>query len=319
MDDRPNRPPSPSPYATFSREAWAALRADTPMTLDDADLARLASLNDPIDMDEVEQIYLPIARLLAFYVAARQQLFRATQRFLGHSETRVPYVIAVAGSVAVGKSTTARVLRALLARWPNMPEVDLVTTDGFLWPNAVLARDNLMARKGFPESYDVQGLLRFVSDIKAGKKDVTAPMYSHLVYDVVPGERTVVGSPDIVILEGLNVLQTGERPKNGRVTPFVSDFIDFGIYLDADEPLLRRWYVERFMRLRETAFRDPQSYFRKYAQVSTAEALETAEKLWAETNLPNLRENIRPTRARADLILKKGRSHRIDEVRLRKI
>ena len=318
MDDRPKLP-SLSPYATFSRKEWAALRADTPMTLDDADLGRLASLNDPIDISEVEQIYLPIARLLAFYVAARQQLFRATQRFLGHSETRVPYVIAVAGSVAVGNSTTARVLRALLARWPDMPKVELVTTDGFLLPNAILNREGLMGRKGFPESYDVQALLRFVSDIKAGKATVTAPVYSHLVYDVVPNERETFERPDIVILEGLNVLQVGDKPKNGRVAPHVSDFVDFGIYLDADEPLVHRWYVERFMRLRETAFRNPQSYFRKYAEVSTEEALATAETLWSEINLPNLRENIRPTRPRADLILRKGRSHRIEEVRLRKI
>ncbi|MDR4305975.1 type I pantothenate kinase [Chelatococcus sambhunathii] len=318
MDDRP-KIPSLSPYATFSREEWAALRADTPMTLDDADLARLASMNDPIDMSEVEQIYLPIARLLAFYVAARQQLFRATQRFLGHKETRVPFVIAVAGSVAVGKSTTARVLRALLARWPAMPKVDLVTTDGFLLPNAVLEREGLMSRKGFPESYDVQALLRFVNDIKAGEPRVSAPVYSHLVYDVLPNERMTIEKPDIVILEGLNVLQTGEKPANGRVAPFVSDFIDFGIFLDADEPQLHRWYVERFMRLRETAFRDPQSYFSKYAQVSEEEAYRTARKLWTEINLPNLRENIRPTRPRADLILRKGASHRIEEVRLRKI
>lgn len=318
MDDRP-KVASLSPYTTFSREAWAALRADTPMTLDSGDLDRLASMNDPIDMSEVEQIYLPIARLLAFYVAARQQLFRSTQRFLGHKETRVPFVIAVAGSVAVGKSTTARVLRALLARWPAMPKVDLVTTDGFLLPNAVLEREGLMSRKGFPESYDVQALLRFVHDIKAGDPSVSAPVYSHLVYDVVPNERMTIEKPDIVILEGLNVLQTGEKPANGRVAPFVSDFIDFGIFLDADEPQLHRWYVERFMRLRETAFRDPQSYFSKYAQVSEEEAYRTARKLWTEINLPNLRENIRPTRPRADLILRKGASHRIEEVRLRKI
>ena len=318
MDDRPKLA-SLSPYATFPRKEWAALRADTPMTLDDADLQRLSSLNDPIDMTEVEQIYLPIARLLAFYVAARQQLFRSTQRFLGHGETRVPYVIAVAGSVAVGKSTTSRVLRALLARWPAMPKVDLVTTDGFLLPNAILDREGLMTRKGFPESYDVQALLRFVSDIKAGKPSVSAPVYSHMVYDVLPNERVTIEKPDIVILEGLNVLQTGEKPKNGRVAPWVSDFIDFGIYLDADEPTLHRWYVDRFMRLRETAFLDPKSYFRTYAQVSEEAAYTTARKLWNEINLPNLRENIRPTRPRADLILKKGRSHRIEEVRLRKI
>ncbi|HVI29695.1 type I pantothenate kinase [Hansschlegelia sp.] len=318
MDDKP-RIGSPSPYTTFTRRDWAALRADTPMTLDDADLDRLASVGDPIDMDEVEEIYLPISRLLAFYVAARQELYRATQRFLGHGETRVPFLVAVAGSVAVGKSTTARVLRALLARWPDMPKVDLVTTDGFLLPNAILARENLMGRKGFPESYDVQGLLRFVSDIKAGKQRVTAPVYSHLVYDVVPGEEMVIEKPDIVILEGLNVLQVGDKPRNGRVQPFVSDFIDFGIYLDADEGLLRRWYVDRFMRLRDTAFRDPQSYFRKYAEASRQDALETADTLWTDINLPNLRENIRPTRPRADLILRKGESHRIEEVRLRKI
>lgn len=318
MDDRPMIP-ALSPYATFSREEWAKLRADTPMTLDGADIERLQSINDPLDMSEVKEIYLPIARLLAFYVVARQQLYRSTQRFLGHRETRVPFVIAVAGSVAVGKSTTARVLAALLARWPGMPKVALVTTDGFLLPNAVLESEGLMGRKGFPESYDVQALLRFVSDIKAGRPEVSAPVYSHLVYDVLPNERTTIERPDIVVLEGLNVLQHGDNPGAEMDAPFVSDFIDFGIYLDADESQLHRWYVERFMRLRRTAFRDPKSYFRKYARVSATEALATAQQLWDEINLPNLQQNILPTRARADLVLKKGRSHRIEEVRLRKI
>ncbi len=234
---------------------------------------RLQSLNDPISLEEVIAIYLPLSRLLSLYVAATQGLFKATQRFLlAEREVKVPYIIGVAGSVAVGKSTTARVLKALLARWPNTPKVDLVTTDGFLFPNAELNRLGLMERKGFPESYDTPTLLRFLADIKAGKRHVAAPLYSHLVYDVVPGETTVVDRPDILIVEGLNVLQPARLPRDGTAIPFVSDFFDFSVYLDAHEEDLHRWYVNRFLRLRHTAFRDPLSYFRKYAEISEEEA-----------------------------------------------
>ena len=309
-----------SPYRVFSREEWARLRADTPMTLTADEIMRLQSLNDPIGLEEVVAIYLPLSRLLSLYVAATQGLFRATQRFLlAENEGKVPYIIGVAGSVAVGKSTTARVLKALLARWPNTPKVDLVTTDGFLLPNAELLRLGLMERKGFPESYDTGHLLRFLADIKAGKRNVTAPLYSHLVYDVVPGEETVVDRPDILIVEGLNVLQPARLPKDGTAIPFVSDYFDFSVYLDADEHDLQRWYVSRFLKLRQTAFRDPLSYFRKYADLSEQEAIETADGLWTRINLLNLRDNIVPTRQRASLILRKGPSHRIEQVALRRL
>jgi type I pantothenate kinase len=309
-----------SPYRVFTREEWAKLRADTPMTLTAEEVMRLQSLNDPIGLEEVVAIYLPLSRLLALYVAATQGLFRATQRFLlAENEGKVPYIIGVAGSVAVGKSTTARVLKALLARWPNTPKVDLITTDGFLLPNAELQRLGLMERKGFPESYDTGRLLRFLADIKAGKRNVKAPLYSHLVYDVVPGEETVVERPDILIVEGLNVLQPARLPKDGTAIPFVSDYFDFSVYLDADEHDLQRWYVSRFLKLRQTAFRDPLSYFRKYAELSEDEAIETADGLWTRINLANLRENIVPTRQRASLILRKGPSHRIEQVALRRL
>ncbi|MBS7705847.1 type I pantothenate kinase [Chelatococcus asaccharovorans] len=324
MDDRvtpfPDLEADLSPYRIFRRSEWAALRADTPLTLTADEVLRLQSLNDIISLSEVSEIYLPLSRLLSLYVAATQGLFRATQRFLLADENgKVPYIIGVAGSVAAGKSTTARVLQALLARWPNTPKVDLITTDGFLLPNAELHRLGLMQRKGFPESYDTQALLRFLTDIKAGKRQVAAPVYSHLVYDFVPGETTVIDRPDILIVEGLNVLQPARLPRDGKAIPFVSDFFDFSIYVDADEEHLHDWYVSRFMRLRETAFRDPKSYFAKYAVVSMEEALATAESLWAGINLPNLRENILPTRRRASLILKKGDSHRIEEVALRRL
>jgi type I pantothenate kinase len=318
-------PPPPvedelSPYRTFSRDEWAHLRADTPLTLTADEVLRLQSLNDPVSLDEVIAIYLPLSRLLSLYVAATQGLFKATQRFLlAENEAKVPYVIGVAGSVAVGKSTTARLLQALLARWPNTPKVDLVTTDGFLLPNAELKRLGLMDRKGFPESYDTGALLRFVADIKAGKRPVRAPRYSHLVYDVVPGEEIVVDRPDILILEGLNVLQPARPPRDGGAIPFVSDYFDFSVYLDATEEDLHRWYVNRFLRLRHTAFRDPLSYFRKYAEVPEREAIAIAEGLWTRINLLNLRENIEPTRERASLILKKGASHRIEAVALRRL
>jgi type I pantothenate kinase len=309
-----------SPYRVFSRDDWARLRADTPMTLAADEVMRLQSLNDPISIGEVAAIYLPLSRLLSLYVAATQGLFKATQRFLlAEADGKVPYIVGVAGSVAVGKSTTARVLKALLARWPNTPKVDLVTTDGFLLPNDELARLELMERKGFPESYDTQALLHFLTDIKAGRRNVKAPVYSHLTYDVVPGGHTTIDRPDILIVEGLNVLQPARLPKDGKAIPFVSDFFDFSVYLDAEEDELHHWYVSRFMRLRNTAFRDPQSYFRKYADVSEGEALQTAERLWSRINLINLRENILPTRRRASLILRKGISHRIEEVALRRL
>ena len=308
-----------SPYHRFTREGWAALRADTPLTLTMNDLHKLRATNDPIAIDEVVAIYLPLSRLLALYVAATQGLFKATQRFLGAGEGKVPYIIGVAGSVAVGKSTTARVLKALMSRWPNTPKVELVTTDGFLHPNRVLAEQNLMERKGFPDSFNGPALIQFLSDVKAGKRNVAAPVYSHLTYDVLPDEQVLVDRPDILIVEGLNVLMPSRSQKDGRDIPFVSDFFDFSVYLDADEDLLERWYVARFMRLRETAFRDPLSYFKRYAEIGPAEAEAVARGIWQRINLRNLVENIRPTRARASLVLRKGASHEIEQVALRKL
>ena len=308
-----------SPFRQFDRDEWSNLRADTPLTLTEHDLIRLRSLNDPIRLDEVVDIYLPMSRLLSLYVETTQRLFRITKNFLGVNDTKVPYIIGIAGSVAAGKSTIARVLQALMSRWESSPKVDLVTTDGFLYPNAVLERDNLMRRKGFPESYDLPALLKFLSEIKAGKGKVTAPLYSHLVYDVVPGETITIDQPDILILEGLNVLQTSRMPRDGNAVPFISDFFDFSIYLDADKELLAQWYVERFMRLRATAFQNPESYFHRYASISDEQALAYAHDLWTNINLLNLVETIYPTRPRADLILKKGASHRIETVYLRKL
>jgi type I pantothenate kinase len=307
------------PHRFFSREEWAGLRADTPMTLNAEDVQRLQSLNDPISLDEVVEIYLPLSRLLSLYVAATQGLYDATQTFIGADGSKTPYIIGVAGSVAVGKSTMARVLRALLRRWPNTPKVDLIATDGFLLPNAVLLREGLMERKGFPESYDLPALLAFLSAIKAGKRNVTAPVYSHLTYDIVPGEATTIDNPDILIVEGLNVLQTPRMPRDGRAVPFVSDFFDFSVYIDADDAVIRQWYVERFLNLRKTAFRDPASYFHRYAAIDDSEAVAVAEGLWNRINLVNLRENILPTRPRADLILVKEDDHRIRRVALRRL
>jgi type I pantothenate kinase len=308
-----------SPFRVFSRAEWAALRKDTPMTLTSEEVARLRSLHDRLDIAEVEDIYLSISRLLSMYVAAAQRLFRAQQSFLVTEDIKMPYIIGVAGSVAVGKSTTARVLQALLARWPNVPKVDLITTDGFLYPNAILEREGLMEKKGFPESYDLPALLRFLSDVKAGRRPARAPIYSHLIYDVMPNQWVEVDRPDILIVEGLNVLQTGRLPKDGKAIPFVSDFFDFSIYLDADEDVLFAWYVDRFLTLRGTAFRDPKSYFHRYSNLSDEEARETAAGIWKRINLVNLHENILPTRQRADLILKKTASHLIDEVALRRL
>jgi len=305
-----------SPYRHFTRSEWAALRADTPLTLNVADLEKLQSMNDRISVEEVIAIYLPLSRLLALYVAATQGLFKATQRFLGAEDGKMPYIIGIAGSVAVGKSTTARVLKALLSRWTNTPKVELITTDGFLHPNYILGQQGLMEKKGFPESYDGTSLLRFLSDIKAGKRNVSAPVYSHLIYDVVPGESITIDRPDILIVEGLNVLLPN---KPGKEIPFVSDFFDFSIYLDSSDENLERWYVARFMRLRETAFRDPRSYFKKYADLNDVTAEKTAKEIWRNINLRNLHENILPTRARASLVLTKGEGHIIETVSLRKL
>lgn len=308
-----------SPYQVFTRAEWAARREDTPMTLTPHEIEELHAFNDRLSMKGVEEIYLPLSRLLSMYVAATQRLFLAMQRFLGTENGKVPYIIGIGGSVAGGKSTTARVLQALLTRWPNTPKVDLVTTDGFLLPNAVLEREGLMQKKGFPESYDTPLLLRFLTDIKAGHGPVKAPVYSHLVYDVVPGETVEVNRPDILIVEGLNVLQPNTTPKGDKPVPFVSDFFDFSIYIDAKEDVLERWYVERFFRLRETAFRNPKSYFNRYSKVSDEEARETAISLWRNINLVNLHANILPTKLRASLILGKGADHQIETVALRKL
>lgn len=304
------------PYHFFSRNEWAELRADTPLTLTIDDLDKLQSVNDPISVEEVVAIYLPLSRLLALYVAATQGLFKATQHFLGAKDGKVPYIIGLAGSVSAGKSTTARVLRALLSRWPNTPKVDLITTDGFLYPNAYLSKENLMERKGFPESYDSATLLRFLNDVKAGKRQVRAPVYSHLVYDVVPHKFITIDRPDILIVEGLNVLLPNRA---GSDIPFVSDFFDFSIYLHAEEHDLEKWYISRFMTLRETAFRDPRSFFKKYANLTDEKAVEIAHSIWTSINLKNLYENILPSKSRADLILTKGSQHKIETVALRKL
>jgi type I pantothenate kinase len=308
-----------SPFRRFARDEWAALRADTPMTLTQDDLNEVRSLNDRIDLDEVEAVYLPLSRLLNLYVQASQRLFHASNMFLHRTELKVPYVIGVAGSVAVGKSTSARILRRLLSRWPSHPKVDLVTTDGFLLPNDVLNREGLMNRKGFPESYDLQRILRFMADIKSGERDVEAPLYSHLTYDVLPDKTQVIDQPDILIIEGINVLQTGRPPRDGRGIPNTSDFFDFSIFIDAEEEDLKQWYIERFFSLRNGAFRDPNSYFHRYASLSDSDASSMATRIWNTINLVNLRENILPTRPRADLVLRKGTDHKVRSVFLRKL
>ncbi len=314
------KPDSFSPYHFFTSDEWAKFRADTPLTLTADEVSRLRSLGDPIDLDEVRRIYLSLSRLLSSHVESSQLLFQQRNRFLNLSgAVKTPFVIGIAGSVAVGKSTTARVLKELLARWPSSPKVDLITTDGFLFPNAVLQRNKLMDRKGFPESYDTTALLKFLSAIKAGQPNVKAPLYSHLTYDVLPDEHRVVDRPDILIFEGINVLQPRDLPADGKIVPMVSDFFDFSIYIDADEALIHDWYVNRFMRLRQTAFRDPNSYFHRYVSITGDEALAVAEGLWHNINLKNLRRNILPTRPRADLILRKGGDHLIETVALRKL
>lgn len=308
-----------SPYREFTREQWARLREDTPMTLVPRDLEQLSGLTEELSMADVEQIYLPLSRLLNLYVAATQELYAATARFLGQRDTKVPFIIGIAGSVAVGKSTTARVLRALLARWPDHPRVDLITTDGFLYPNVELERRGLMERKGFPESFDAGRLLSFLGRVKSGEARVDAPVYSHFHYDILTTQQTIVERPDILIVEGLNVLQSAKMPRNGDAIPIVSDFFDFSIYLDADPSVLEQWYVTRFMKLRSTAFRDPAAYFHRYASLTPDAAQERALQIWRSINLKNLEENILPTRQRARLILRKGTSHRIEGVALRKL
>jgi type I pantothenate kinase len=308
-----------SPFAAFDRASWRALAGSSPLPLDAADLRDLASLGDRIDLDEVATVYLPLARLLSLHVAASRRLWSAQTEFLGARTEKVPFVIAVAGSVAVGKSTTARLLQALLAAGPDTPRVDLVTTDGFLLPNAVLESRGLLARKGFPDSYDRRALLRFLADVKSGRAEVSAPLYSHHAYDVLPGERQVVDSPDVLILEGLNVLQAGGGA-DGRVPEvFLSDFFDFSVYVDATEHDIEQWYVERFLALRRTGFADSDAYFHRFADLTDEEAVGTARGIWASVNGPNLRSNIAPTRSRARLVLQKAADHSVRRVLLRKL
>lgn len=295
------------------------MRADTPMTLTAEEVDDLSGVSEQVSLEEVTEIYLPLSRLLHLYVEATQDLFQDTQKFLGKITSKVPYIIGLGGSVAAGKSTTARILRKLLTRWPNHPKVDLLTTDGFLHPNAVLEERGIMNRKGFPESYNVSRLLQVLSDIKAGQRYIEAPVYSHFDYDVSPNETVRFDQPDILIVEGINVLQTGTPPAEGEAVPFVSDFFDFSLFIDADEAVLRNWYVTRFMRLRETAFQDPDAYFHRYAKLSDQEAEKTANNIWETINLVNLRENVKPTRHRADLILHKGKNHGVEKVFLRKL
>lgn len=308
-----------SPYRTFTREEWARLRADTPMTLKSSELEQLSGVIEELSIDEVEQIYLPLSRLLNLYVAAAQKLHSVSSEFLSRKDHKVPFIIGVAGSVAAGKSTTARVLKALLARWPDHPRVDLLTTDGFLFSNAELQRRGLVERKGFPESFDADALLKFLGNVKSGVAQVEAPVYSHFQYDILPGQKVSIRQPDILIIEGLNILQPAEMPKDGGAIPFVSDFIDFSIYIDADVDVIESWYVTRFLRLRSTAFRDPGAYFHKYAAMSPEETQRMALNIWRKVNLKNLEENILPTRRRAQLILQKGDNHRVQSVSLRRL
>ena len=301
-------------YLRFDREQWSMLRAQTPLTLSEKELEALRGINDRIDLDEVATIYLPLTRLLNLYVAATQNLHRVSATFLGTMAPKMPYVIGIAGSVAVGKSTSARILQSLLMRWPEHPRVELITTDGFLYPNAVLEERGLMDRKGFPESYDTKRLLQFVRDVKAGTAEVSAPVYNHVVYDVMPSHEEVVHQPDILIIEGLNVLQVG----SGN-TEFVSDYFDFSIYIDALETDIEGWFIERFQTLRKTVFQDPNSFFKHFADLTQDQAVALAHEIWTGINGKNLKENIQPTRARASLVIQKGADHKVSSVHLRKL
>lgn len=309
-----------SPYAVFNAHEWAKFRADEPLTLTSEEVDRLRSLNDPVNLREVKRIYLALSRLIFAHVEAAQNLHQQRNEFLEDSNApKTPYIIGIAGSVAVGKSTTARVLRELLARWPSSPKVELITTDGFLLSNAELKKKGLMEKKGFPQSFDRHKLLRFLKRVKAGRNNIKAPVYSHLEYDVIPKKTVTISQPDILIVEGINVFQANDLPKDGNSIPFVSDYFDFSIYIDADPELIQQWYIERFMSLRKTAFLDERSFFHDYSKVSDKKAKEIATGLWKKINLKNLRQNILPTRLRADVVLHKGDNHKIDFVALRKL
>ncbi|WP_308112836.1 type I pantothenate kinase [Streptomyces sp. DH12] len=317
----PPRRAETTPYVDLTRDQWSALRDKTPLPLTADEVERLRGLGDVIDLDEVRDIYLPLSRLLNLYVGATANLRGTLNTFLGEkgAQRGTPFVIGVAGSVAVGKSTVARLLQALLARWPEHPRVELVTTDGFLLPMKELQARGLMSRKGFPESYDRRALTRFVADIKAGKDEVTAPVYSHLIYDIVPGRLLTVRRPDILIVEGLNVLQPALPGKDGRTRVGLADYFDFSVYVDARPEDIERWYLNRFRKLRATAFQDPSSYFRKYTQVGEEEALDYARTMWRTINKVNLLENVAPTRGRANLVVRKGPDHKVQRLSLRKL
>lgn len=304
-----------TPFLTFDRQQWADLRKSVPLKLTEQDLKPLLGFNEDLSLDEVSTIYLPLTRLINYYIEENLHRQRVLNRFLGVEHQKVPYIISIAGSVAVGKSTSARILQSLLSQWPEPRKVDLITTDGFLYPLEHLQRENILDKKGFPISYDTARLLRFLADIKSGKAQVTAPVYSHIIYDIIPDQFDIVDRPDILILEGLNVLQTGNNRSNQM---FVSDFVDFSIYVDAEETLLKQWYINRFLKFRRSAFTNPDSYFKHFATLSTEEALSTASKIWDEINGLNLKQNILPTRERANLILTKGENHAVEWVKLRK-
>jgi len=307
-----------SAYMNFERDQWAELRDNVKLTLSEQDIKQLQGINESLSMQEVVDIYLPLSRLLNLYVGARQYRHTVRDKFLNAHNEKVPYIIGLAGSVAVGKSTSARILQALLSRWPEHPKVSLVTTDGFLYPNQELVARNLMHKKGFPESFNTKALIEFVAAIKSGQKIVSAPIYSHLTYDILPDQKLNIEQPDIVILEGLNVLQTALNEPDQAHRVYVSDFVDFSIFVDAETDLLKTWYIQRFLKFREGAFTDPNSYFHGYSKMTQREAVEIASKIWDEINGVNLQENIRPTRDRANLILKKSINHQVSSVLLRK-